>query len=246
MTEVRVGPAAILPAAYRQGGSSRNNEPDQARADDNSSDQGRLGAVRQGPIGTASPTTFFQVISALSQDPAGQGTRPLARPSMATHAALLSAGTRPHQTEQARPIGCACRPARPVRVHTSVNNCPRLSLVPTLREGMPSATLRVVLVFDFQRPVGCHRNPGLPLGRVAGAGESPRGRIEEESRSTGFLGDVAQLLAHHRVGLKDSRRSDFEDDNAERRRRHSLAESGKESSRSDGVIGGPAAECRMG
>jgi hypothetical protein len=30
-----------------------NNEPDQARADDNRSDQGRLGAVRQGPIDIA-------------------------------------------------------------------------------------------------------------------------------------------------------------------------------------------------
>ena len=51
---------------------------------------------------------------------------------------------------------------------------------------MPSATLRVVFVLDFQRPVGCHRNPGLRLGRVAGVGGSPRRRIEGEPRSTGF------------------------------------------------------------
>ena len=65
-----------------------NNEPNQARADNNSSDQEQFGAVRHGPIGTESPPTLFQAVTRSITKPGGPGNSTACASSMASRGSL--------------------------------------------------------------------------------------------------------------------------------------------------------------
>jgi hypothetical protein len=82
-----------------------NNEPNQARADNNSCDQDQFGAVRPGPIGTESPPTLFQAVTRSITKPGGPGNSTACASSMASRGSLMERA----RTKQIKPAQSAAR-----------------------------------------------------------------------------------------------------------------------------------------
>jgi hypothetical protein len=112
LTEVGVGPAAVRPAAYRRGGLSHEQR---AKPGSRRQHQQRPRTVRRRVTWAnrhREPAHPFPGRHALDHETRRPGELDRLR-VLDGLARLVEAGTRPNQTDQALPIGCARRPATP-------------------------------------------------------------------------------------------------------------------------------------